>query len=96
MVALHAVEKRGGRWTWSTFWWHDAPEQGPFAQGRPSTLSEPRRHYLMDVDFEVESKQGGQVQSTDELVTKIRSEYRGERLQRNSCGLRFRHPRSRH
>ena len=52
LVALHVMtaELPGG--LWGTFWWHDAPEAGPFAAGRPAAVADPWRQFLMDVAFD--------------------------------------------
>src|SRR5262249_4954859 len=36
-------------WTWSTFWWHDQPDAGPFAADRPSEVKGVWRNYLMTI-----------------------------------------------
>jgi len=48
LVGLHLLAFEGRKGLWATFWWHDAPSAGRFAQGRPSDLPRPWRHYLMD------------------------------------------------
>ncbi len=52
LVALHVVGKQADGWTWTTLWWHDAPDAGPFADGRPADLRGPLRNYLLDVTYE--------------------------------------------
>jgi hypothetical protein len=44
LVALHVSTKELPDWLWVTYWWHDRPDSGPFAEGHP-----PGSHYLMDV-----------------------------------------------
>jgi hypothetical protein len=39
-------------WIWATLWWHDRPEQGPFAAGRPAELKDEWRNYLMQAAFD--------------------------------------------
>jgi hypothetical protein len=58
MVALHAVGKQDGGWTWATLWWHDSPGAGPFAIGRPASLGGALRNYLLDVAFPVQAGSG--------------------------------------
>lgn len=49
LVALHFARKRGDSWQWGTLWWHDRPDDGPFAAGRPPALQGAWRNYLLDV-----------------------------------------------
>lgn len=49
LVAAHVIGKPDGEWRWATLWWHDRPDQGPFARDRPATLSGAWRQYLVDV-----------------------------------------------
>lgn len=52
LVALHIATKELPEWVWATYWWHDLPDDGPFAEGRPSSLSKSTwGNYLMDIDF---------------------------------------------
>lgn len=48
LVAMHLLSyaRPGGQW--STFWWHDQPDRGRFAQDRPAGLPAPWHNYLMD------------------------------------------------
>jgi hypothetical protein len=39
-------------WIWATFWWHDHPDDGPFAAGRPRQLTAAWRDYLLRVAFD--------------------------------------------
>jgi hypothetical protein len=48
LVAMHVSTKELPDWLWATFWWHDRPESGRFAEGRPR-LTGAAGHYLMDV-----------------------------------------------
>lgn len=48
LVALHVAAKRANTWHWATLWWHDEPNAGEFAAGRPR-LTAPWDNYLMDV-----------------------------------------------
>jgi len=53
LVAAHVSTKELPDWVWVTLWWHDRPDAGPFAEGRPAALSPDRAaaHYVMDVAF---------------------------------------------
>ena len=55
LVAMHYTTKEIPNWVWATFWWHDKPDDGPFARNRPDAtkLKGPWRHYLMDVAMDV-------------------------------------------
>ncbi len=48
LVALHFARKQGGTWRWGTLWWHDRPDAGPFAAGRPPALQGAWPNYLLD------------------------------------------------
>jgi len=48
LLGLHVITREIPDWTWSTFWWHDHPNDGLYAEGRPDTLPPLWRHYLMD------------------------------------------------
>src|SRR5262249_8502968 len=49
LIAFHYTTKEIPDWVWSTFWWHDAPNAGAFAAGRPTDVTGVWRNYLMDV-----------------------------------------------
>ena len=51
LVGAHVATKALPDWTWATFWWHDRPDDGPFAAGRPDTVRAAARHYLMNAAF---------------------------------------------
>lgn len=55
LLALHVTSKEIPDWIWATFWWHDRPDAGPFAAGRPAALAGPWRNYLMDVAYSMET-----------------------------------------
>ncbi len=55
LVALHVATKEIPDWTWSTFWWHEKPNEGPFAAQRPGTLEGYWRNYLMDTTFSTDT-----------------------------------------
>ena len=55
VARLHvAILEEVPDWVWGTFWWHDFPNNGRFAAGRPRGLAEPWAHYLMDVSFDTD------------------------------------------
>jgi hypothetical protein len=47
LVALHTTSKEIDDWTWQTFWWHDKPNEGPYAADRPDVVKGIWRNYLM-------------------------------------------------
>jgi hypothetical protein len=47
LVAVHLTTKEIPDWTWETYWWHDRPDAGAYAAGRPA-LAGAAAHYLMD------------------------------------------------
>jgi hypothetical protein len=52
LVALHVATRELPDWVWGTYWWHDSPDDGPYATLRPTNLAQPWRNYLMDVAFD--------------------------------------------
>jgi hypothetical protein len=52
LVAAHLASKDLPEWVWTTLWWHDRPNDGPFAADRPSNLSGIWRNYLVQVAFD--------------------------------------------
>lgn len=53
LVGFHVTTKEISDWVWATFWWHDEPENGPFAAGRIDAVRGIWRNYLMDVSFDM-------------------------------------------
>jgi hypothetical protein len=53
-IAMHIFTKEMPAWTMQSLWWHDQPDQGPYAADRPDippTQAPPAwRHYLMVVE----------------------------------------------
>ncbi|HXM45234.1 MAG TPA: hypothetical protein VN924_28605 [Bryobacteraceae bacterium] len=58
LVAIHYTTKEIPEWVWSTFWWHDKPNDGPFAQDRPATVRGVWGNYLMYTTFSMETPKG--------------------------------------
>jgi hypothetical protein len=54
LVAANLAAREIPEWIWGTFWWHDQPEQGPYAAGRPNALAAPWRNYLMQAAFDTQ------------------------------------------
>lgn len=49
LLGMHISTKEIPDWVWATLWWHDRPDDGPFARGRPAALEGAAAHYLMDI-----------------------------------------------
>lgn len=48
-LGSHVATKEVDDWTWQTFWWHDKPSEGIYADGRPDAVKGVWRNYLMAV-----------------------------------------------
>ncbi len=48
-LGFHVTTKEIDDWTWQTFWWHDKPDDGKYAEGRPDAVKGVWRNYLMAV-----------------------------------------------
>jgi hypothetical protein len=55
LVALHYTTKEIPDWVWATFWWHDKPNDGPFAAHRPDQVGGVWRNYLMDTAYSMDT-----------------------------------------
>ena len=53
-MALHYTTKEIPEWIWSTFWWHDEPDNGVFGSDRPTIVPGVWRNYLMDTAYSME------------------------------------------
>jgi hypothetical protein len=53
-VAMHYTTKEIPDWIWSTFWWHDEPDGGPYGSDRPTIVPGVWRNYLMDTSYSME------------------------------------------
>ena len=51
LLAMHLTTREIPDWIWATYWWHDRPDEGPFAADRPAAVAGVWRHYLMDVAY---------------------------------------------
>lgn len=52
LVGVNLASRVIEEWAWASLWWHDAPEAGPFATGRPPAVTGWRRAFLMDAAFD--------------------------------------------
>ncbi|MDY6942756.1 MAG: hypothetical protein SVU69_07045 [Pseudomonadota bacterium] len=61
-VAMHIITKEIPQWTLQSLWWSDQPNVGPFAADRPdipkAQAPGPWRHYLLTVEYGIESAPG--------------------------------------
>jgi hypothetical protein len=53
LVATHLTTKEIDDWVWATFWWHDKPDESPFAANRVGSISGAWRNYLMNASFDL-------------------------------------------
>jgi len=53
LVCMHMTTKEIDDWVWATFWWHDRPNDGPFARHRTSNVNGVWQNYLMDTAFDM-------------------------------------------
>lgn len=53
MVALHINTAEYQPWVYTTYWWHDQPNEGKWADGRPSLITSPWNNYLMGAAFNI-------------------------------------------
>lgn len=54
LVGFHAATRELPNWVWTTFWWHDRPDEGPYGSDRPPRVRGVWRHYLMDVAYDMD------------------------------------------
>jgi hypothetical protein len=60
LVGLHVATKELPTWVWATYWWHDRPDLGEFAAGRPEAISRGVwGNYLMNIDLGDPAGSGG-------------------------------------
>lgn len=52
LVSANLMTRETANWIWAAFWWHDQPEDGPFAADRPTALRHEWRNYLMEAAFD--------------------------------------------
>ncbi|HEX8223908.1 MAG TPA: hypothetical protein VF605_08845 [Allosphingosinicella sp.] len=63
LMAMHVMSREQPAWTFQSFWWHDKPDYGPYASGRPDIPAArapgPWRHYLMASTYGMRDRPGG-------------------------------------
>jgi hypothetical protein len=52
-VGTHLTTKEIDDWVWATFWWHDRPNDGPFAADRTANVTGVWRNYLMSASYDL-------------------------------------------
>jgi hypothetical protein len=52
LVGINMMSREIDNWIWAAFWWHDFPDDGPFAYARPENLKAPWSNYLMQAAFD--------------------------------------------
>lgn len=55
LLGMHVTTKEIPDWVWATYWWHDRPDDGAFAAGRPAFVTGAARHYVMDVAYSADA-----------------------------------------
>ena len=55
LVGMHFTTKEIPDWVWATLWWHDRPDNGPYAADRPAVVRNVWRNYLMDVAYSMDT-----------------------------------------
>jgi len=55
LLGLHYTTKEIPQWVWSTFWWHDRPDDPPFGADRPSAVSGVWRNYRMTTTYSMDA-----------------------------------------
>ncbi|MGZ8998751.1 MAG: hypothetical protein ACXW2T_07845, partial [Allosphingosinicella sp.] len=65
LVAMHILTKEQPDWTFQSVWWHDRPDEGPFAADRPDIPAKqaigPWRHYLLTSTYGIPAMTGRQL-----------------------------------
>lgn len=63
VMAMHIMTKEQPAWTFQSTWWHDRPNEGPFAADRPdiprAQAPGPWRHYLLASTYGIPAQPGG-------------------------------------
>jgi hypothetical protein len=53
LTAMHIATREFEPWVFTTYWWHDKPDDGPLAKDRPASISGVWRNYIMDVSYNI-------------------------------------------
>jgi hypothetical protein len=52
VAAIHITTKETPGWVWASAWWHDQPNDGPLAVGRPNNVTGVWRNYLLATTYD--------------------------------------------
>jgi hypothetical protein len=52
LVGANLATRELSDWVWASLWWHDRPNEGPFAEDRPDALRVEWRNYLLQAAFD--------------------------------------------
>jgi len=55
LVCVHVTTKEIPEWVWATFWWHDRPNDGPFAADRPAAVTGVWRNFRMNTAYSMDT-----------------------------------------
>ena len=53
LIGTHLTTKEIDDWVWATFWWHDRPDDGPFAADRTDNVKGVWRNYVVSVTYDL-------------------------------------------
>lgn len=75
LVGMHVTTKEIPQWVWATFWWDNHAFSDSHKSGRPSTLGQKWRHFLMETTLSgftpIEKDGGPKIAFNPYLETKI-------------------------
>jgi hypothetical protein len=54
LLMMHVTTKEIPDWVWSTYWWHDRPDEGAFGADRPAVVTGVWRNYRMDSAYDMD------------------------------------------
>ena len=54
LLGFHFATREQEDWVWATFWWHDHPKQGVYADDRPGHIPKPWSNYLMTTAYDMD------------------------------------------
>ncbi|MBL8880311.1 MAG: hypothetical protein JNG88_14450 [Phycisphaerales bacterium] len=58
LVGFHLMAQEHEDWMWTTIWWHQRPNNGPYSKDRTDDVIGPLRNYLMDVSYMDDTPRG--------------------------------------
>ena len=54
LVGFHFATHEIPDWLWATFWWHNLPDKGKYAEDRPASLKGVWQNYLMTASYDMD------------------------------------------